>query len=61
MNAIPSDRVRLVAGSAGESLAELWAARGAIDRAGFEQLVPMARAEAAGVLSYRALELVPRG
>jgi hypothetical protein len=49
----------LVAGSAGESLAELWAARGAVDRAVFERLVPVARAEAAGVLGRRAPKLLP--
>ncbi|MFF5076171.1 hypothetical protein ACFY36_03910 [Actinoplanes sp. NPDC000266] len=44
----------LVAASAGESLAELWIARGAVDRAVFERLVPPARAEVAGLVGHRA-------
>jgi hypothetical protein len=49
----------LVAGSAGESLAELWAARGALDRAVLERLTPAARAEATGILTARAPQLLP--
>ncbi|XVU28665.1 hypothetical protein ACQPZJ_16910 [Actinoplanes sp. CA-054009] len=49
----------LVAGSAGESLAELWAARKAIDHMVFDRLVPVARAEAVGVLRRRAPGLLP--
>jgi hypothetical protein len=57
--AIDSAESELVAGSAGESLAELWAACGAVDRVVFERLVPVARAEAVGVLGSRAPNLLP--
>ncbi|XVU29473.1 hypothetical protein ACQPZJ_21085 [Actinoplanes sp. CA-054009] len=49
----------LVAASAGESLAELWIVRGGIDRAVFERLVPVARAEVVGLVAHRAPELLP--
>jgi hypothetical protein len=48
----------LVAGSAAESLAELWVARGEIDRAVFERLIPVARSEATGILAGKAPELL---
>jgi len=48
-----------VAGSAGESLAELWAAGGAVDREVFGKLTPAARAEATGILTARAPQLLP--
>jgi hypothetical protein len=44
----------LVAGSAGESLAELWVAAGALDAGIFARLTATARAEAVGILTARA-------
>jgi len=49
----------LVAASAGESLAELWMARGVVDRAVFERLVPAARAEVTGLFGRWAPLLLP--
>jgi hypothetical protein len=49
----------LVAASCGESLAELWMRRGAIDAAALESLPPAARAEAVALLRARAQSLLP--
>lgn len=49
----------LVMASAGESLAEIWIACGAVDRAVFERLVPVARSEVVGLLGSKAPMLLP--
>ncbi len=49
----------LVAASCGESLAELWIRRGAIDSSALESLPPVPRAEAVALLRAQAPFLLP--